>query len=88
MAVKKSSIEKDAKQKKSPAQSRNKPVLVEQNGDNTWSGQSSRPPTAIEHEIRRRAYELYEARGCLHGLDREDWIQAEAEVLSRYKESA
>jgi len=88
MTVKKSSSEKDVKQKKSPSQNRNKPVLVEQSGTHSWSGQLSRPPTAIEHEIRRRAYELYEARGRQHGLDREDWIKAEAEILSRYKESA
>lgn len=38
-----------------------------------------------EAEIRRRAYELYEARGRQEGFDREDWTQAEAEVLSRLR---
>jgi Protein of unknown function (DUF2934) len=37
----------------------------------------------IQEEIRRRAYELYEARGRQAGLDREDWTQAEAEILAR-----
>ena len=38
-----------------------------------------------EAEIRRRAYELYEARGRQEGFDRDDWTQAEAEVLSRLR---
>jgi hypothetical protein len=40
-------------------------------------------PAGLEEQIRRRAYELYEARGHEHGHDREDWLQAEAEVLDR-----
>ena len=31
-------------------------------------------------QIRRRAHELYEARGQEDGHDVEDWLQAEAEV--------
>ncbi len=51
---------------------------------------SSHLPAATEADIRRRAYELYEARGRAHGFDREDWVQAEAEILARLqkKESA
>lgn len=30
--------------------------------------------------ICERAYELYDQRGCTHGKDIEDWLQAEAEV--------
>jgi hypothetical protein len=37
----------------------------------------------IEEEIRRRAYELYEARGCTPGRDYEDWLSAEREILAR-----
>jgi len=37
----------------------------------------------LEAEIRRRAYELYEARGRGEGFDQDDWNRAEAEVLSR-----
>jgi Protein of unknown function (DUF2934) len=37
----------------------------------------------IQEEIRLRAYELYVARGRQEGFDREDWTQAEAEVLAR-----
>jgi len=38
----------------------------------------------LEIEIRRRAYELYEQRGCTPGQENEDWLIAEREVLSRY----
>lgn len=38
----------------------------------------------IEEEIRRRAYEIYEARGRQDGMDQEDWAQAEEEVMARY----
>jgi hypothetical protein len=31
-------------------------------------------------DIARRAYELYLARGCQHGHDLEDWVQAEREL--------
>jgi HSP20 family molecular chaperone IbpA len=31
--------------------------------------------------IARRAYELFEARGCEHGRDWEDWLRAESEFL-------
>ena len=31
-------------------------------------------------DIARRAYELYLARGCEHGHDVEDWVQAEREL--------
>lgn len=44
----------------------------------------TRPPEPIlEHEIRIRAYDLYEQRGKRDGLALEDWLRAEAEVLSR-----
>jgi Protein of unknown function (DUF2934) len=38
----------------------------------------------LESEIRRRAYELYEQRGCTPGQEDEDWLIAEREVLTRY----
>jgi HSP20 family molecular chaperone IbpA len=31
--------------------------------------------------ISRRAYELFESRGSVHGHDREDWLQAASEIL-------
>ena len=34
----------------------------------------------VEHEIRLRAYEIYEKRGKTEGHALEDWLQAEADV--------
>ena len=31
----------------------------------------------------RRAYQLYEGRGCLDGFDVQDWLQAEREILGQ-----
>jgi Protein of unknown function (DUF2934) len=36
----------------------------------------------LEEEIRRRAFEMYEERGRQDGHDIEDWVRAEAEVIS------
>ena len=46
---------------------------------------AERLQAGVEGDIRRRAYELYEARGRQEGFDRDDWTQAEAEVLSRLR---
>ena len=35
----------------------------------------------VEHEIRIRAYDLYERRGAGDGHALDDWLQAEYEVL-------
>ncbi len=35
----------------------------------------------IKDSIERRAYELFEASGFEHGHDREDWLNAESEIL-------
>lgn len=37
-----------------------------------------------ENEIRVRAYAIYQQRGCLPGQDRDDWLQAERELVSEY----
>jgi len=37
-------------------------------------------PPNIEQEIRRRAYELFEARGGEDGQELEDWLRAEEEI--------
>jgi len=39
-------------------------------------------PSSIEDRIRARAYELYEQRGREDGHDIEDWLHAEAEIMS------
>ena len=41
-------------------------------------------PINLDEEIRRRAYELYEQRGCTPGLENDDWLVAEREILTRY----
>ena len=33
-------------------------------------------------EIVRRAYEIFEERGRIHGHDLDDWLQAERELLA------
>ncbi len=33
--------------------------------------------------IAARAYALFEERGCRHGWDLQDWLDAEREILSR-----
>jgi hypothetical protein len=38
----------------------------------------------LQGEIRRRAFELYEERGRVHGFEQEDWAQAEREILARH----
>jgi len=35
----------------------------------------------LDERIRRRAHELYQARGGQDGNDTEDWLQAEREIL-------
>jgi hypothetical protein len=45
-------------------------------------GQERAPETSAE-EIRRRAYELYQARGGTGGSDMDDWLTAEREVRER-----
>jgi Protein of unknown function (DUF2934) len=39
-------------------------------------------PDLIE-QVRARAYELYEQRGRRDGFAEQDWLQAEAEILTR-----
>ena len=35
----------------------------------------------LRDRIARRAYSLYENRGCVEGFDLKDWLEAEREVL-------
>ncbi len=41
------------------------------------------PESILEHEIRLKAYELYEKHGKRNGDDLRDWLQAEEEVLGQ-----
>lgn len=38
----------------------------------------------LHDEIAEVAYELFEARGCIHGCDLDDWLNAERLVLARH----
>ena len=38
----------------------------------------------IRRKIAFRAYQIFEERGRLHGYDKEDWQQAETEILSEW----
>jgi hypothetical protein len=40
-------------------------------------------PQELEHEIRLRAQELYEARGREDGHELDDWLRAEAEMMQK-----
>lgn len=48
-----------------------------------WGETARHPslPAHLERIIRRRAFELYEKRGCQDGHAEEDWAHAEAEIL-------
>jgi hypothetical protein len=37
-------------------------------------------PQELEHEIRERAYELYEQRDRQDGHDEEDWLRAKEQI--------
>jgi len=45
-------------------------------------------PINLEDEIRRRAYELYQQRGCASGNEADDWSAAEREVRQRYRQQS
>lgn len=49
-------------------------------GSATTEG-SKLPPS--HDEIAKRSYELYLQRGAVDGYHEQDWLQAEAELLSR-----
>jgi hypothetical protein len=35
--------------------------------------------------IAQRAYEKWQKRGCLHGYDLQDWVEAEAELRAEFQ---
>ena len=48
------------------------------------NGGSNATLTIIGDEaIRRRAYEIWEQRGCQHGRDADDWFRAESEIRGK-----
>jgi hypothetical protein len=54
--------------------------------------QSVQPKTAAipdwvpsPHEIRERAYQLYESRGGQHGQAQQDWLMAEQQIRNQHR---
>ena len=45
-------------------------------------------PNPADADIARRAFELYCERGCQHGRDLEDWLQAERELREEANSAA
>jgi Protein of unknown function (DUF2934) len=50
---------------------------------NPIPARADRSDAKIDEEIRRRAYQLYQARGGGEGNANDDWLQAKKEVLSQ-----
>lgn len=44
--------------------------------------QLSRITSGLNERIQKKAYELFEQRGCCHGKDCDDWYEAEKLVKS------
>jgi hypothetical protein len=51
---------------------------------------SNSPTVDLEAQVRQRAYQLFQERGCTPGHENEDWLQAEHEIMARHnhKQSA
>jgi hypothetical protein len=71
-----------AKTPRTPKVKTDKKVLQMPDTSGT-NGNTNHSSADVEGEIRVRAYELFEQRGYVHGMDREDWFQAEREILER-----
>jgi hypothetical protein len=56
-----------------------------QNHLNNWvitiESSEDRHKQIIQSTVAKRAYEIFEKRGCNHGFDLEDWMSAEKELL-------
>jgi len=69
-----------------PVKAEPRPVEVKSESMRRPSAEPRRTvvPINLDEEIRRRAYQLYEERGCTPGHENDDWLVAEREVLTRY----
>ena len=47
----------------------------------TIESSEDRHKQIIQSTVAKRAYEIFEKRGCKHGFDLEDWMSAEKELL-------
>jgi Protein of unknown function (DUF2934) len=48
----------------------------------------NRSAQVTDSDITRRAYDLYLARGCEHGHDVDDWLQAERKLRTTPRSTA
>lgn len=55
-------------------------IVVTTDADRAPKVLTDGPGNVTEHDIARRAYDLYLGRGCEDGHDVEDWFQAEREL--------
>jgi hypothetical protein len=53
-----------------------------QPGEAEQEGSKSAP---TPQQIRERAFEIHIERGGIHGMDLDDWMQAERELQEKYK---
>lgn len=51
--------------------------------DRSSNARLNRAAQVKDSDVARRAYDLYLGRGCAHGHDVEDWLQAERELEAR-----
>ena len=54
----------------------------------TASHSDSMVNVVFQEQISLRAYQLYASRGYVDGLDLQDWLQAEREVLRQLEQQA
>jgi len=58
------------------------PSIKKSNLSKSIRSETAVQDSAFRERIERKAYELYEKRGSSHGLDTEDWLEAERLVLA------
>ena len=54
-------------------------------GDRSTNSLTAAPANVTDLDIAHRAYDLYLTRGCEHGHDVEDWLQAERDLRERMR---
>jgi cell fate regulator YaaT (PSP1 superfamily) len=77
-----SKVQKQPKTKTSPVGK--SAVQKQPKAKTSPAAESAAPKISASHDrIRERAFEIYESRGSEHGLDMQDWLHAEHQVLER-----
>lgn len=73
---------------KATEKSAEQPKPLAANAAQTLETSPSPDPVAAREQIELRAYEIYLQRGCLDGLDVQDWLQAESELIAEGENAA